>query len=393
MRSKMGWPVAHRNVGAIGRQGGLSSPGSQRMPKPYSPRSIPGRPPSGPGNDNFPWRPPPPNGHQFGKKGRGVEKQLRKFVRKSPAVRRMIKWNPAFRWVWQWYQYLNPEPVANQRPDNNGWVEVTHCTDGFGSNLNSYLPTCPKYSWVDTTGKPAANVRNWWRVYWDTQHNVYPWIYKGDLQSRWTRQTGNVPRDKKWPQEWYAPQKHPVPQEFFLPRVDPFFVPPGFAQPSIAPAPRAVSRHQWSTAAEGNWSEVGPAPTRRPREAQEHVYERTPPKTKERKTKVRRAAVFALKQAYMATEAVDAINALHDGVGGMPPALPAQYRSKSDRIQDKAAALYRHWDKIDVEQAVLNLAANQFLDLLVGVPQGTANQWATEHGITTGGALTGVRGI
>ena len=95
----------------------------------------------------------------------------------------------------------------------------------------------------------------------------------------------------------------------------------------------------------------------------------------------------------MATEAVDAINALHDGVGGMPAALPAQYRSKSDRIQDKAAALYRHWDKIDVEQAVLNLAANQFLDLLVGVPQGMANQWATEHGITTGGALTGVRGI
>ena len=147
MRSKMGWPAAHRNVGAIGRQGGLSIPGSQRMPKPYSPRSIPGRPPSGPGNDNFPWRPPPPNGHQFGKKGRGVDKELRKFVRKSPAVRRMIKWNPVFRWVWQWYNYLNPEPVANQRPDNTGWVLTWKCKDGYGENLRQYPGnTCPVYS-------------------------------------------------------------------------------------------------------------------------------------------------------------------------------------------------------------------------------------------------------
>lgn len=394
MRSKMGWPAAHRNVGAIGRQGGLSIPGSQRMPKPYSPRSIPGRPPSGPGNDNFPWRPPPPNGHQFGKKGRGVDKQLRKFVRKSPAVRRMIKWNPALRWVWQWYQYINPEPVANQRPDNSGWVLKWKCKDGFDQNLKQYPGnTCPVYQPTDVRGKPAANKRFWWRVYWDSQHPVYPWIYRADYQSEWTRVSGTVPHDKKFPQEWFSPARHPVPEDYFLPRVDPFFVPPGFAQPSVAPAPRAVSRHQWSTAAEGNWSEVGPSPTRRPRAAQEYEYAKTPPKTKERKTKVRRAAVFALKQAYTATEAVDAINALHDGVGGMPPALPAQYRAKSGKIQDKAAALYRHWDKIDVEQAVLNLAANQFLDLLVGVPQGKAQEWATERGIFLGGGVTGARGI
>lgn len=393
MRSKMGWPAAHRSGGASARQGGLSSPGSQRMPKPYSPRSIPGRPPSGPGNDNFPWRPPPPNGHQFGKKGRGVDKELRKFVRKSPAVRRLIKFNPAFRWAWQWYQFINPEPVANQRPDNSGWVEAKRCSDGFGTNLGAYSPSCPKFSPVNVTTKPAANVRNWWRVYWDTQDSNYPYIYRGDLQSRWTRKTGNVPADKKWPHEWYAPQNHPDPQEYFLPRIDPFFVPPGFAQPSIAPAPRAVSRNQWSTASEGNWSEVGPSPTRRPRAAQEYEYAKTPPGTKERKTKVRETAVFLLRQAYKATEAVDAIEAVHDGVGSMPSALPKEYQAKSGKLHDKAAALYRHWDKIDVEQAVLNLAANQVLDLVVGVSQGKAQEWATERGIFLGGGVTGVRGI
>lgn len=387
----MGWPAAHRNVGAIGRQGGLDIPGSQRMPKPYSPRSIPGRPPSGPGNDNFPWRPPPPSGHQFGKKGRGVDKELRKFVRRSPAVRRMIKWNPAFRWVWQWYQYINPEPVSNQRPDNNGWVEVTHCMDGFQTNIAAYNPACPKYISVDVTAKPSAKVRNWWRVYWDTQHPVYPWSYKADFQSRWSRVSGTVPRDKMWPQEWYAPRKQPVPREYFLPRIDPFFVPPGYNQPAVGPAPRALSRSEWSTPREGNHSERGHQT--RPRVAPEYAYEPTGPKTKERKTKVRRAGVFLLRQAYRATEAVDAIEALHDGVGPMPSALPKEYRAKSDRIQDKAQALYQHWDKIDVEQALLNLAANQFLDAIVGVPQGKAQEWATERGIFLGGAVTGARGI
>ena len=224
MRSKMGWPAAHRNVGTIGRQGGLSIPGSQRMPKPYSPRSIPGRPPSGPGNDNFPWRPPPPNGHQFGKKGRGVDKELRKFVRKSPAVRRMIKWNPVFRWVWQWYNYLNPEPVANQRPDNTGWVLKEYCGPGMTKNLGSYEPNCPGEQWVSVSSKPPAYVRNWWWIDYNRQHSVFPDIYRGKFQSYWRRVTGTVHRDKKFPQEWFAPQKHPVPQDYFLPRVDPFFI-------------------------------------------------------------------------------------------------------------------------------------------------------------------------
>ena len=221
---------------------------------------------------------------------------------------------------------------------------------------------------------------------------MFPDIYVGQFQQRWRRVTGTVPASKKFPQEWYAPQKHPRPKPYFYGRVDPFAVPPGFWQPNPEPAPRAVTRFQWSTEAEGNWSVRG-YPSLPPKRPVTNSYEPTEKGTKERKTKVRRAAVFALKQAYTATEAVDAIEALHDGVGTMPSALPKEYQAKSGKIQDKAEALYRHWDKIDVEQAVLNLAANQFLDLLVGVPQGKAQEWATERGIFLGGGLTGARGI
>lgn len=389
----MGWPAAHRNVGAIGRQGGLSIPGSQRMPRPYSPRSIPGRPPSGPGNDNFPWRPPPPAGRPFGRKGRAVDKWAREQVRRSPAVRRVIRFNPVFDWVWRWYVYINPEPIVNRRPNNAGWKLEQFCSPGYSDNIASWSSGCVMQTWVWARPETAKNIREWWRIYWDRPHPVFKDTYVGDPQSYWRRVSGTVPADAKLPVEWYAPQDQPRPQEYWLPAVDPFFVPPGFFQPVISPLPRQLSRYQWSTQAEGNWSEVGPAPTRRPRAAQENVYAKTPPGTKERKTKVRRAAVFLLRQAYKATEAVDAIEALHDGVGSMPSALPKEYRAKSGKIQDKAEALYRHWDKIDVEQAVLNLAANQFLDLLVGVPQGKAQEWATERGIFLGGGVTGARGI
>lgn len=393
----MAWPTAHRNGGALARQGGgFQTRGFQPRSTPYSPIRTPLGPPPVPGNDNLPWRPPPPAGLPFGKRGGGGGKGggggFRRYVRRNKWMRRLIRWNPVLDYIWDWYNYINPEPVANQRPDNTGWVLELYCGPSTVANIGSGGASCAPPTYVNVTVKPAPYMRYWWWVDWNRQHPVFPDIYVGQFQQRWRRVTGTVSASKKFPQEWYAPQKHPRPKPYFYGRVDPFAVPPGFWQPNPEPAPRAVSRFQWSTETEGNWSVRG-YPSLPPKRPVTNSYEPTEKGTKERKTKVRRAAVFALKQAYMATEAVDAINALHDGVGGMPAALPAQYRSKSDRIQDKAQALYRHWDKIDVEQAVLNLAANQFLDLLVGVPQGTANQWATQHGITTGGALTGVRGI
>lgn len=393
----MAWPTAHRNGGALARQGGVfETRGFQPRSTPYSPIRTPLGPPPVPGNDNLPWRPPPPAGLPFGKRGGGGGKGggggFRRYVRRNKWMRRLIRWNPVLDYIWDWYNYINPEPIVNRRPNNAGWKLEQFCSPGYSDNIASWSSGCVMQTWVWARPETAKNIREWWRIYWDRPHPVFKDTYVGDPQSYWRRVSGTVPADAKLPVEWYAPQKHPRPRPYFYGRVDPFAVPPGFWQPNPEPAPRAVTRFQWSTEAEGNWSVRG-YPSLPPKRPVTNSYEPTEKGTKERKTKVRRAAVFALKQAYMATEAVDAINALHDGVGGMPPALPAQYRSKSDRIQDKAAALYRHWDKIDVEQAVLNLAANQFLDLLVGVPQGKAQEWATERGIFLGGGVTGARGI
>ena len=146
-----------------------------------------------------------------------------------------------------------------------------------------------------------------------------------------------MPADSKYPVHSYS-QSWRV-GDYWLPTVDPFFLPPGVFQPTPAAPPRGVASRPWTDAAEGNWSDRGHESRPRPRRARDYNYKPTPPKTKERKTKVRRAAVFALRQAYTATEAVDAIEALHDGIGTMPSALPKEYRAKSGKIQDKAEAL------------------------------------------------------
>ena len=63
----MAWPTAHRNGGALARQGGgFETRGFQPRSTPYSPIRTPLGPPPVPGNDNLPWRPPPPAGLPLG---------------------------------------------------------------------------------------------------------------------------------------------------------------------------------------------------------------------------------------------------------------------------------------------------------------------------------------
>ena len=155
----MAWPTAHRNGGALARQGGgFQTRGFQPRSTPYSPIRTPLGPPPVPGNDNFPWRPPPPAGLPFGKRGGGGGKGggggFRRYVRRNKWMRRLIRWNPVLDYVWDWYNYVNPEPVANQRPDNTGWVLTWKCKDSYGENLRQYPGnTCPVYQPTDVTKK------------------------------------------------------------------------------------------------------------------------------------------------------------------------------------------------------------------------------------------------
>jgi hypothetical protein len=88
---------------------------------------------------------------------------------------------------------------------------------------------------------------------------------------------------------------------------------------------------------------------------------------------------FAIQRlAHTATEAIDFIDAFHD-------ALPSKYQAKLGATpQEKAAAVYRHLDKMDVEKAILNLLINHVTDSVLGRSNAAVKKWATDNGIILG---------
>lgn len=79
----------------------------------------------------------------------------------------------------------------------------------------------------------------------------------------------------------------------------------------------------------------------------------------ERKSKLKRTIALLAHWAFMVTEGIDLINALHK-------ALPKRYQSKSTKPQDQLLALLRHYDKIDMDQAVRRVIFNQLVDAIWG---------------------------
>ena len=84
------------------------------------------------------------------------------------------------------------------------------------------------------------------------------------------------------------------------------------------------------------------------------------------------------KIAHTATEAIDFIDALHD-------ALPKRFQAKGDATpQQKAQAVYRHINEIDVELAMRNLIINHITDSVIGRSNAAVKKWATDNGIILG---------
>lgn len=112
-----------------------------------------------------------------------------------------------------------------------------------------------------------------------------------------------------------------------------------------------------------------------------YIARRPPgPGVKERKVKSNVAGLFFAIQrlAHTATEAIDFIDAFHD-------ALPSKYQAKLGATpQEKAAAVYRHLDKMDVEKAILNLLINHVTDSVLGRSNAAVKKWATDNGIILG---------
>jgi len=398
----MPWPAAHRSGGA--QVGGVGpAPGGVQ---PWSP-------PKGPANDNVPKpandnipRPHPnPGGNAFGRR-KPLGGAVARVARATRPLSRFVRFSP---WigmifviydVWQYYDY-----VRDWGPDNRGWKLVRFCRPGFHRLWDQGMASCSRQSLSIERKRPPANARLRNFFFEPGDPGAFPGQFWNYPQSQWQRIVvgQGAPAGQMWPSIPPRPAPRPNPAPWVLPTIDPFAVPTGRPAPVPGPLPRKDIRAPRARPSEGNQSDRGYRPDRGPnrRPGPSIKYRRPKGREKEKKTLVRKGLSIVLKGGYAVTEWVDFIEALYDGVaypkidwlgnkveaGRMPPAIPEHLRKPGLTEWQKAQELYKHWDQIDYDQALLNLAANQVIDLAVGVPQGKLTQFANDLGIVHGNAF------
>ena len=170
-----------------------------------------------------------------------------------------------------------------------------------------------------------------------------------DRIQTWIKPYGNygLPQSQHWYEVQKVPQRVWVPSPEVLPVVGPTpdIVPPPFhVVPMLGPSPYPQGR------------QVGPSPKPRP----QYDHERKPPPrgTKERKSRVRSAAAAVLKASHAAGEWVDNVDALWNA---LPKEVQKKY-GKNAPPQVKAKAVYENIDKLDMSDAVFELAWNHYSD-------------------------------
>lgn len=395
----MGYPVAaYRTNGNTERRKPGGGRGFQERRRPGNPS----RPPAYTRPNQVPkpggWRPfpqpKPPSTSVFGKR---VPKGVLTVARRSRPIAKLLtrgvpvvgtamllydigdfalRWTPGVLAVWFW------EVVSScGRMGYSYTAQSTTCSATIG---DPYSP--------GPYGRPmplGANLITFMQPQF-TQNVYGEWNFKQARTMR--RRSWMYPGLRRMPQPNVLPRYKPRTQPDYRPAVDPFIIP--MTEP-LLPTPQPLPRGVRSpaTAAEGNWSQSGnsrnPRPSGRPKPY--HPHRRPKPREKEKKSRVRQGFAIALKAGYAATEMKDAVEALTDGVwtpfGTLPPAFPQWVLDKLPKdatVLDKIKLAVRYWGELDPSQAVVNLGANQLIDVAVGVPQGKLTQFANQHGFVHG---------
>lgn len=374
----MAWPAAHRSGSAKYQQS--SGAGFQRPPRPANDNiRVPA-----PANDNgprFPGRPTIPK--QFGRRLPPAAQQIAKQSFRAARLLRFVPWLAWGITAYDVFSYLNRNrAVGGTEFNRNNYTRTGLCRGG-GSAASRFIANCTALFAPAEPAYWATNPANIyvWKQDKNQKHGTLPGYYAWFPSEIWTRNAG-VTGQQVYPRTLPQPETSPA----YWPAVDPFVLPPYAPQPKPIPLPRnAVTKNKPDPYA-GDWSQSGPAPRSRVRQGVAHKIAPPGPRVKEKKSKLRSGFSLALKGAYFATEVVDFIEALYDGVYvpgyNFPPALPKEFLARGLSPQEKARVLYENWDAIDVQQALLNLAANQLIDLAVGTSIGNANKFATDLGIT-----------
>lgn len=330
-----------------------------------------------PANDNF----PPPGPPEVRMPPGGPRIPWKQIVRRSNEVLVAIEIAIALYELWNIYNkpgggwtiggWDMTKQCRSQPPEGFLYFTVNHRQDGA-----SEMPCLDGQIIIGEHVIPDNAKMIWTLVRQDSWGGIFgPW-YNGQ---QWER-------DITGPSAQPGPEPDQVVVAPPLPRpVNPIDLPIGWPvqQPDAPPVtpgvPRPVVITQGWTPESSTSSYESPHPP--------PVTPRTQPKPGEKERKVRSnvPGLFQILRrmrdaAYATTEGLDMLDAFYE-------ALPKQYQVAKPRPQDKAKMLYRHWEKVDLNQALLNLIQNHVEDALVGRLSRDAQREATRRGIILGPAF------
>lgn len=97
---------------------------------------------------------------------------------------------------------------------------------------------------------------------------------------------------------------------------------------------------------------------------------------KEAKVKLTRAMAISIHVGGKLTEGVDAVDALYDALPDEVKPHIGRHVKKTVQPHIKAKLVYRHFDKIDVQEAIINLIENEIEDRVIGYFGNKAKQGA-----------------
>lgn len=382
----MGYPVAYRKTANPTPRGPGSQPAPSGLPKPANDNQPIRRwPTPKPANDNGPLG-------GFGPKAKPFVRGAMRLGRLSP-VGRFYDLYKLGEYALNMYD-LQQQPMSKQMWNSGGaWQVIKDCGCPVTYFSRDYA-TCtgtPCFAFPD-----SGTMRNPPRP---TDRTIGAWgtvgaAYINGTIMVWTSQIWQKPLGDPTP--WRIERWMPYVQPGVNPMIDPFTLPmvparspkqlPFKVLPQRVPNPNRSPTEQdqrgYETASDYNPLIPGPrqveipAPGVKPRPVPGHQPAKPGPGVKERKTALRRGMVVALRAGYTATEAIDAIEAIHK-------ALPKKYRAPSGSTpQEKLAAIYRHYDKLDMNKVVLNLIANHILDAIIGRSSAKAAEFFRRYRIS-----------
>lgn len=290
---------------------------------------------------------------------------------------------------WERAYELTQPPGYMAPPTGSSWTECPPCPgtiDAQSGTVNTNCVGCLVLQAQNITslgiGKPfPVNTNS--IILWKLSAGVVGQASaRYDVRRQWRRPVmlwpvGIGPRIVPYPLPQLGPETSPAPNPKLRPAVPPWLDPDSL--PPLSPEPYPTHPPYWVI------PKLGPNPHRptayqprrgpTPDENLRPVFPRNPPvitrprapgpKTKERKVYGTGLAPAVRAGLNMVTESADAITAVWEAIP-WKDRMAYHDGKKKPTIQARAQAIYDMWDKVDLSEAIKNLAANQAEDAAFG---------------------------